>query len=70
MADRFVLGGLCSGAYWSLRRALVDERVRGLLLLNLYAFEYSRERVASEDGGWRSPRGAGARVGTRSTASS
>jgi hypothetical protein len=41
-----MLGGLCSWAYRSLRRALVDERVRGLLLLNLYAFEWSQELVA------------------------
>ncbi len=46
MADRFVLGGLCSGAYRSVRRALVDPRVRGLLLMNLYAFEWSHELVA------------------------
>lgn len=45
VADRFVLGGLCSGAYRSVRRALVDPRVRGLLLLNLYAFEWSHELV-------------------------
>jgi dienelactone hydrolase len=46
VANRFVLGGLCSGAYRSVRRALVDPRVRGLLLLNLYAFEWSHELVA------------------------
>jgi hypothetical protein len=45
VADRFVLGGLCSGAYRALRRALVDTRVRGLLLLNLFAFEWSHELV-------------------------
>jgi dienelactone hydrolase len=46
VADRFVLGGLCSGAYRSLRRALVDPRVRGLLLLNLYCFAWSHELVS------------------------
>ena len=45
VADRFVLGGLCSGAYRSLRRALVDTRVRGVLLLNMFAFEWSQELV-------------------------
>lgn len=42
----FVLGGLCSGAYVALRRALVDDRVRGLLLVNLAAFVWTRELVA------------------------
>ncbi|HEY2258793.1 MAG TPA: hypothetical protein VGH45_03735 [Solirubrobacteraceae bacterium] len=46
VADRFVLGGLCSGAYRAVRRALVDPRVRGLLLLNLYAFDWSPELVS------------------------
>jgi alpha/beta superfamily hydrolase len=46
LADDFVLGGLCSGAYRSLRRALVDRRVRGLLLVNLAAFLWSRELMA------------------------
>jgi hypothetical protein len=46
VADRFILGGLCSGAYRGLRRALVDARVRGLLLLNLYAFQWSHELVS------------------------
>lgn len=31
---RFMLGGLCSGAYWSFHAALVDERVPAVLLLN------------------------------------
>ncbi|MGH2855998.1 MAG: hypothetical protein ACRDMJ_00785, partial [Solirubrobacteraceae bacterium] len=44
--DAFVLGGLCSGAYVALRRALVDDRVRGLLLVNLAAFLWTRELVA------------------------
>lgn len=42
---RFILGGLCSGAYRALRRGLVDERVTGLLLLNLFAVEWSQELV-------------------------
>jgi dienelactone hydrolase len=32
--DRFVLGGLCSGAFWSFHAALEDERVCAVMLLN------------------------------------
>jgi pimeloyl-ACP methyl ester carboxylesterase len=31
---RFVLAGLCSGAYWAFHAALEDERVRGALMIN------------------------------------
>jgi alpha-beta hydrolase superfamily lysophospholipase len=61
--DRFVLGGLCSGAYWSLHAALADPRVLGALMVNLYSFYWSEalvaERAAFEnlgrlrDQGWR-----------------
>jgi hypothetical protein len=37
-ATRFVLGGLCSGAYWSFHGALQEERVVSALLLNPRAF--------------------------------
>lgn len=47
--ERFVLGGLCSGAYWSLKAAEVDERVIGTLLINLYAFEWTQELVHERD---------------------
>jgi hypothetical protein len=36
--DRFVLGGLCSGADNSIRIALVDPRVSGIVLLDPYAY--------------------------------
>ncbi len=36
-AQRFVLGGLCASANWSLHCALRDERVSGLMLINLRA---------------------------------
>lgn len=36
--DRFILGGLCSGADNSLRVALVDPRVTGIALLDPYAY--------------------------------
>jgi pimeloyl-ACP methyl ester carboxylesterase len=34
LPDRFVLAGLCSGAYWSLHAALEDERVRAVFMIN------------------------------------
>ena len=34
VAQRFVLGGLCSGAYWSFHAALEDPRVSGVLMVN------------------------------------
>lgn len=47
LGDRFVLGGLCSGAYWSLHAALADSRVVGAMLLNLSIFFWS-EALADE----------------------
>jgi alpha-beta hydrolase superfamily lysophospholipase len=38
MRDRFVVVGLCSGAYWGLHAALADPRVIALLAVNLYCF--------------------------------
>jgi pimeloyl-ACP methyl ester carboxylesterase len=49
LPDRFVLGGLCSGAYWSLHAALADARVRGALMINLYSVFWSAELVAERD---------------------
>jgi dienelactone hydrolase len=34
VAQRFVLGGLCSGAYWAFHGALQDERVAAAFMLN------------------------------------
>ncbi len=34
LPERFVLTGLCSGAYWAFHTALQDERVRGTFLVN------------------------------------
>jgi alpha-beta hydrolase superfamily lysophospholipase len=34
LPQRFVLLGLCSGAYWSMHAALQDERVAGIVMLN------------------------------------
>jgi dienelactone hydrolase len=41
IADQFILGGLCSGASIAVQTALMDPRVRGLLLINMFAFCYS-----------------------------
>jgi hypothetical protein len=49
LPDRFVLGGLCSGAYWSLHAALADPRVRGAVMINLYSLFWSAELVAERD---------------------
>ncbi len=46
---RFVLVGLCSGAYWALHAALADPRVAGAFMLNLYSFYWSPELVAERD---------------------
>lgn len=49
LPPRFIVGGVCSGAYWGLHAALSDDRVRGLLLLNLLAFFWSAELGAARD---------------------
>ncbi len=42
LGPRFVLGGLCSGAYWSFHGALEDERVAGALMINPRALMWDR----------------------------
>jgi hypothetical protein len=49
LPGRFVLGGLCSGAYWSLHAALADRRVAATMLINLYAFFWSEALVGERD---------------------
>jgi alpha-beta hydrolase superfamily lysophospholipase len=49
LPPRFIVGGVCSGAYWGLHAALDDERVRGLLLVNLLAFVWTPELGAARD---------------------
>jgi pimeloyl-ACP methyl ester carboxylesterase len=51
LPSRFVLGGLCSGAYWSLQASLADPRVVGTLLINLYAFFWSEALVDERETG-------------------
>jgi hypothetical protein len=46
---RFVLVGLCSGAYWALQAALADPRVAGAFTVNLYSFYWSEQLVAERD---------------------
>ncbi len=46
---RFLVGGVCSGAYWGLHAGLEDERVCGMLLLNLLAFYWTPELGAVRD---------------------
>jgi pimeloyl-ACP methyl ester carboxylesterase len=45
LGERFIVGGLCSGAYWALHAALADPRVVGAMLLNLWAFYWSEALV-------------------------
>jgi alpha-beta hydrolase superfamily lysophospholipase len=45
VASRFILGGLCSGANIALQTALLDDRVDGILLLNMFAFAWSQALV-------------------------
>ena len=49
LPSRFALTGLCSGAYWALHGALLDERVVAAVMVNLYAFLWSSELVAERD---------------------
>lgn len=41
IAERFVLVGLCAGAYWAYHAALADRSVAGVGLINLYTFAWS-----------------------------
>ncbi|MGH2869796.1 MAG: alpha/beta fold hydrolase, partial [Solirubrobacteraceae bacterium] len=49
LPDRFVLVGLCSGAYWALHTALADQSIEGAFMINLYSFHFSKELVAERD---------------------
>jgi hypothetical protein len=46
IAERFVFGGLCSGANCSLQGALADSRICGLLLIDLFVVTWSPELIA------------------------
>jgi len=47
LPNRFIVGGLCSGAYWSMHAALADPRVAGLMLMNLSVFFWT-DAIAAE----------------------
>ncbi len=49
IGDRFLLVGLCAGAYWSLYAGLDDPRVDGIVLLNLVAVVWDHGIEASRD---------------------
>ena len=41
IAERFLVAGLCAGAYWAYHAALADGSVAGLGLINLHTFAWS-----------------------------
>jgi len=49
MPNRFILAGVCSGAYWSFRGALADERIVGAFMINLWSFFWSPSFVADRN---------------------
>ena len=49
IGERFVLGGLCAGAYWSLHAALLDDRVRGALVMNPRALVWDPRLLPARD---------------------
>ena len=49
VGERFILGGLCSGAYWALHAALADPRVCATMLINLYAIVYDEALVIERE---------------------
>jgi len=49
LPSRFMLAGLCSSAYSSVQAALVDARVRALILVNMWSFVWSEELAALRD---------------------
>ena len=46
VADRFVMVGLCSSAYWSFHAAVDEPRIIGATLVNQWAFDYNERLVA------------------------
>jgi alpha-beta hydrolase superfamily lysophospholipase len=46
---RFVLVGLCSGAYYAARAALEDDRVAAAFAINLYTFDWDPALVAERE---------------------
>jgi hypothetical protein len=48
-APRFVLGGLCSGAYWSFHAALQDDRVLAAFLINPRVLFWDTSALVARD---------------------
>ncbi len=46
---RFVIAGMCSGAYWAFQGALADERVRGAIGVNQRQFFWSRQAESRKE---------------------
>ncbi|MFZ0384411.1 MAG: alpha/beta hydrolase family protein, partial [Solirubrobacteraceae bacterium] len=49
LAPRFVLIGLCSGAYWALHTALADDRVTAALMLNTRVLMWDPELLSRRE---------------------
>jgi hypothetical protein len=49
VASRFLLGGLCAGAYWAFHAAAQDDRVCAALMLNPRALVWEHDLLASRD---------------------
>lgn len=49
LPDRFLVGGLCSGANHAFHAGFSDPRVRAIVLINLWAFFWTEELAASRD---------------------
>jgi pimeloyl-ACP methyl ester carboxylesterase len=49
IGERFVLGGLCAGAYWALHAAVQDPRVSAILMLNPRALIWDPSLTSARD---------------------
>ena len=49
LGPRFILAGLCSGAYWSFHAALEDERVQAAMMLNTRALFWDGQRRLQQE---------------------
>ncbi len=51
LPSRFVLAGLCSGAYWAFHAALADDRVAGALMVNPRVLFWDGRRALVQEAG-------------------
>ncbi|MDQ6835047.1 MAG: hypothetical protein M3016_02565 [Actinomycetota bacterium] len=49
LGDRFILAGLCAGAYWSFNAALADDRIAAAMLINPRALVWDPELLPARD---------------------